>query len=127
MTTLHALSAIMPTHTAIFQAATKTLQPSTLNLKPSPRPIPGSRAKYIIIQSIAMELAILFHESISHSDAINRKDRQPLSAGYYWLNTDGSVTTDVLESTSLQLKPRPQDAQIIENTLHLLRLTPSVP
>lgn len=107
----------MPTHAAL-----------TCGLERDQSPVAGTRAKYIIVQRQGMALAILFHECISHSDAINRKDAEPISAGFYWMNSDGSVTTDKIGSDSLNLKPRPQDASIIADTLHLMGLSvPSVP
>lgn len=83
--------------------------------------IPGTLAKYIIINQCGLELAIIIPEAITHSQAVNLADVKPVSAGFYYLDAARHVQTHG-HSTSLQLQPRPQDAEIIHNTLLLLGL-----
>jgi hypothetical protein len=84
-------------------------------------PRPGTRAKYIIVNRMGLELAIIVPEPVNHSDAINLNLCRPISAGFYWINEDNTVRTDG-RSTSLQLCSRPEDADIIQSTLHLIGL-----
>lgn len=82
--------------------------------------------KYVIVQRLGMELAIIFHEIVTHCSAVNRDDLAKdhatvLSAGMAHVNDEGRIETSG-QSTSLGLKPRPQDAEIIEDTLLLLGL-----
>lgn len=77
--------------------------------------------KYIIVIRHGMETAILFPEHVNHSDAINKLDCPPISAGFCSVK-NGAVTLEDRASESLQLKPRPADAEAIETTLALMGL-----
>lgn len=62
----------------------------------------------------------MFDESLSHRDMANdiyerTAHRTVVSAGYVKITHEGVVCYD--ESVSLALKPRPQDARIIERAL----------
>jgi len=71
--------------------------------------------KYIIVTN-GTESPIMFDESFSHRDMANeRTEHVPVSAGYVKITHEGVVCYD--ESVSLALKPRPQDARIIERAL----------
>ena len=77
--------------------------------------------KYIILADIGNgENPILFPESFSHRSMADAHTRAraghgTVSAGYVKITTEGVVCYD--ESVSLALKPRPQDAGIIERAL----------
>ena len=77
--------------------------------------------KYIILADIGNgENPILFPESFSHrgmADAHTgaRAGHAAVSAGYVKITAEGVVCYD--KSVSLALKPRPQDAKLIERAL----------
>lgn len=83
--------------------------------------------KYIIVRNAGLETAILLHGSVSHFEAVNAdvlRDQggELLSAGY-WTIADGRVVVAKdTPSTTLNIAPRENDAEIIERTLYLLRL-----
>lgn len=83
----------------------------------------NARLKYITIKVCDMPFAILLYEGITHSEAINQSEVKPLSAGFCVI-TDSSVKVEAGESVSLNLGPKPGDAQIIEDTLALMGLRP---
>lgn len=91
-------------------------------------------AKYLVIATQHLEVAILFPATVSHDQAVNnehlaRTGSRLLSAGFFSLREDGSVQVHAeLSSQSTGLDPRPeQDAQAIENTLLLTGLRSSIP
>jgi len=73
-------------------------------------------AKYIIIRRIDGEFPILFPAAMRHSHMVPQ-DAIPVAAGFYQI-----IDTDTLlvsgESTSLNLKSRPQDAALIRALLN---------
>ena len=73
--------------------------------------------KYVILQSLAdkQEWAIISFPSVQHDHMINLTKVKAISAGFGCVR-DGRVYVDGV-STSLNLVARPQDAEIIENTL----------
>jgi hypothetical protein len=106
-----AFDTLLPSHAQLIRAA----------VRPSP-PRPGTRAKYVVINTGGnMAIAIPIPEHVNHCDAVNPQTCQPLSAGFYWLDQAGHVHTEG-ESVSLNLKPHPDDAEIIQDTLYLMGL-----
>lgn len=85
-----------------------------------------TRLKYVIIEPCGIKLAILLHEAITHSQAVNLSQVKPLSAGFVQISED-AVKVESQGSTSLNIGPRPGDAQIIEDTLALMGLRPLTP
>lgn len=77
---------------------------------------PVLRFKYVIIRALDVETAIIVPPFAKHNWGINLNARRPISAGFAWRNDDGSITVEG-ESTSLHLKSRPEDAEIIRETL----------
>lgn len=86
----------------------------------------NARLKYITLRVGGMRLAILLHEAITHSQALNRMEAKPISAGFCQI-TDAGVTVETEGSVSLNLCPKPGDAQIIEETLMLMGMRPLLP
>lgn len=83
--------------------------------------------KYIIVSACGRETAIVFPEHVTHSQAINKLQAIPLSAGYCELVRDNP--SDMLprvrthgDSTSLKLKPRPGDTWHIAFSLWTMGL-----
>ena len=72
--------------------------------------------KYIIIRELGIEGPIMFPDFIQHSDAVNPKTKKPVSAGFFDRDASGQVVTHG-ESISLGLKPRKQDATLIQIAL----------
>ena len=116
---------LMPTHAMLAQAASqplRTLRPLREESIP-----PESLLKYIIVAPVpGLELAVLFHPSIQHSNLVDKPTTKPISAGFCRITAAGVEIDPVLGSTSLNLKPRPEDAALIETTLKLLHLQLSV-
>jgi len=116
---------LMPTHAMLARAATS----------PGPRAVPArstsiqpeSLLKYIIVAPVpGLELAVLFHPSIQHSNLVDKPSTKPISAGFCRITESGVEIDPLLGSTSLNLKPRPEDAALIQTTLKLLHLQLSV-
>ena len=76
--------------------------------------------KYGIVGAQGMKRAILAPGPVAQADAISRKQVTPLSAGFCRLEHSQEVTGGY--GTSLSLGPRPEDAEIISETLLLAGL-----
>jgi hypothetical protein len=75
--------------------------------------------KYVIIRAQGNETAIILAPFAQHNCV--GSDNRPISAGFAWRNADGSISVGG-ESTSLKLKSRPEDAEIIRETLFMTGL-----
>lgn len=81
--------------------------------------------KYIIVKKCGLETAIILHASVSHNQAVNptelaKEGAELLSAGFFLCDPDlGIIVDDSTGSSTLNLSPRPDDAEIIERTLFL--------
>jgi hypothetical protein len=96
---------------------------SVVDSPPSFSPLPSVKFvplkfKYVIIRAQDVETAIIVPGFAQHNWAINLQARNPISAGFAWRDQSGSVHVEG-ESTSLNLKSRPQDAEIIRETLFM--------
>lgn len=69
--------------------------------------------KYVIVEDWECELAILFNEIIKHDSVAN--GRKIISAGFCSIVNDSVAVWG--ESTSLKLKFRPEDAEIIQKAI----------
>jgi hypothetical protein len=76
--------------------------------------------KYVITIAQGNQTAILFPAFVEHKQAISLPVRA-ISAGFAWLDADRKVHVKG-ESTSLKLKSRPEDADIIRETLFMTGL-----
>ena len=82
--------------------------------------------KYIVVEALGINLAIILPGAVTHAHAINTREIKPLSAGFFELN-NGCATVELPGgSSSLDLRSRPEDAEIIEHTLLLMGLLPAV-
>jgi hypothetical protein len=77
--------------------------------------------KYVIIEKMGMEVPLMFPDCVSHETFA---DMNPISAAKFKINLIpmsgefGDTTNNVItygESTSLKLKSRPEDADIIQH------------
>ena len=79
--------------------------------------------KYVIIKELGVEVPIMFPDIVPHNTFV---DKEPISAGKFGIEIDTEHTTETKnkdqiiyetygESTSLKLKPRPEDASIIQH------------
>ena len=89
-------------------------------------------AKYIIVEKLGLEIAIILHAGISHDEAVNPYELTLhgsilKSAGYCCFEEGRVEVCQGMPSTSLHLHPRPQDAEILENTFHLMGLKLKAP
>jgi hypothetical protein len=73
------------------------------------------KLKYIIVEIDGLECAIVFNDVLIHKDIA--KDMDVVSAGFCELGIDYVGVIAYGESTSLELKSRPEDEKIIEKTL----------
>jgi hypothetical protein len=74
------------------------------------------KLKYIIIQHAGMEVPLVFSRFLQHGDVAGTRKIE--SAGFCELDASGKWVV-VGESTSLNLKVRPQDSEILN--AHLMR------
>ena len=73
--------------------------------------------KYVIVPTELLPMAILIPELVQHADAVNLHKHKPISAGFFTVE-HGRVVVDARRaSLSLNLAPKPGDAQVIEITL----------
>jgi len=72
--------------------------------------------KYVIVEKMCMEVPIIFPDNILHDTF---KDMKPISAGKFEIAYDGKNHKFIFEaygdSKSLNLKPRPEDKDIIQH------------
>lgn len=71
--------------------------------------------KYVIVQALDIEQAIIFPGSVSHDFAVNVQKAKPVAAGFFRLN--GADVEVEGASNTLCLSSRPQDAEIISRSL----------
>jgi hypothetical protein len=81
----------------------------------------NGKFKYVVIFENGMEQAIVFSKAILHNHAVNLREVKPISAGFCDIE-DGVVTVHG-HSTSLNLSPRREDADVILTTLLLNGVT----
>jgi hypothetical protein len=74
--------------------------------------------KYVIFRAQSLETASIIPPFAQHSDAINLAAKLPISAGFAWRDAGGAIHVEG-ESVSLKLKSRPEDAEIIRETLFM--------
>jgi hypothetical protein len=72
------------------------------------------KSKYVIIQSMGMEVPLVFSQFLVHKDVAGR--RKVRSAGFCELDANGKWVADG-HSSSLNLSARPQDAEILNRHL----------
>ena len=78
--------------------------------------------KYIIVSVLGMDSALLLPPNVTHAQAIDRRALKPISAGYCDLVGD-EVKVDLLRgSDSLNVTSRPEDAEIIRDTMIIMGL-----
>lgn len=71
--------------------------------------------KYVIVEDMGIEVPIMFPDLVQHDKFIHMK---PISAAKFFIavdSKDNKVYTTYGESTSLKLKSRPEDADIIKH------------
>lgn len=71
--------------------------------------------KYVIFKHKQLLMPVIIPEHVTHSQ-IKIVGAKPISAGFFE-NERGIVNT-FGKSESLNLKPKPEDARLIENTLY---------
>lgn len=104
------LSALLPAHAALAAASASQIPAPSIHCD-------LVLAKYIIVERDGLEFPILFHRDLQHSEVLSPKAGKPVSAGFYQF-----IAADLIlaggESTTLKLRARLQDADIIKR--HLL-------
>jgi hypothetical protein len=71
--------------------------------------------KYVIVEKMGIEVPLMFPDCVPHETFA---DMKPVSAAKFFVSVDSKdnkVYTTYGESTSLKLKPRPEDADIIQH------------
>jgi len=70
--------------------------------------------KYVIFDQMGQERVVVFDEEISHACVVHPENGEPVAAGFFYVDFDGSVVLDKRPAQSLaDLGPRPQDASSI--------------
>lgn len=113
---MNAFTTLLPTHAMFAAAASATVQERGHSCPPpSHNPI----RKYVIVTDFSgREHPMIFDRDIQHSTVIPHGFRA-ISAGFI-LSAPGTMKVLAnMESTSLNLKPRPQDQEILQSFLSL--------
>jgi hypothetical protein len=76
--------------------------------------------KYVIVNKVGVELAILFPDQVQHVDAVNVVQCKPIAAGFVKQEVDGAAVCTG-GSISLGLKSRSkEDAEAVALSLKLM-------
>lgn len=103
----------LPSATLIVRAATAPTPPPAVKAESGPSP-----SKYIIVGDAAgNEHAILFHHKLQHNTMVPA-NMVPVSAGFVMVLSGIMIIPDI-DSTTLNLGPRPQDKQILSKLINL--------
>lgn len=73
--------------------------------------------KYVIVKELGVEIPIMFPDMVPHNAFA---DKEPISGGKFRAEIEPEYLDEIVimtygESTSLKLKPRPEDADIIKH------------
>ncbi len=79
------------------------------------------RGKYVIVNSLGLEQAIIFPGSVSHDFAVCVEKAKPIAAGFFQVDDHGEVRVEG-HSNTLHLHSRHQDPEIIKQSLVLAGL-----
>lgn len=110
---MNAMQALMPTHAAlgVFASSRENNSPSV------PQCLCGESSdpirKFVIVRDEAgREHPVIFSRDLVHKTMVPQ-DTTPVSAGFLFLSGGSLKVLSAFESSSLNLKPRPQDEALL--------------